>query len=117
MCLSNRHSPDRTREGYRKTMTDEAPPPPPHDDDDAQEENEVPRAEREQRRQKEADDAAAAADPAEARGKRGWKTAAAAGLGLGTDEVHSAAGHATLDESQRRGDARTGVGARTGGNR
>jgi len=96
MCLSNRHSPDRTREGHSKTMTDEAPPPPPHDDD--RQENEVLRAAREQRQQKEAADAAEAADEDAAKGKRGWKTAAAAGLGIGSAAVIAALLYANRDK-------------------
>lgn len=70
-------------------MTDQAPPPPPHDDDE-QEENEVLRAARELRQQKEAADATEAADQDTAKGKRGWKTAAAAGLGIGSAAVIAA---------------------------
>ena len=73
-------------------MTDQVPPPPPppppHDDE--QEENEVLRAARERQQQKEAADAAEAADRESAKGKRGWKTAAAAGLGIGSAAVIAA---------------------------
>lgn len=89
MCLWIRHSPDN--KDIRETMTDQAPPPPPQDDE--QEENEVLRAAREQQQQKEAADAAEAADRDAAKGengKRGWKTAAAAGLGIGSAAVIAA---------------------------
>ena len=66
-------------------MTDQLPPPPPEE-----EENEVLRAARELRQQKEAADAAEAADEDAAKGKRGWKTAAAAGLGIGSAAVIAA---------------------------
>ncbi len=68
-------------------MTDQTPPP-LHDD--APEENEVLRAARERRQQQEAADAAEAADKEAAKGKRGWKTAAAAGLGIGSAAVIAA---------------------------
>ena len=67
-------------------MTDQTPPPPPQNDEP--EENEVLRAAREQRQQKEAADAAEAADRDAAKG--GWKTAAAAGLGIGSAAVIAA---------------------------
>ncbi len=69
-------------------MTDQIPPR-----NDEQEENEVLRAAREQQQQKEAADAAEAADRDAAKGengKRGWKTAAAAGLGIGSAAVIAA---------------------------
>lgn len=71
-------------------MTDQVPPP-PQDDDDRQE-NEVIRAARERQQQKEAADAAEAADKeaAKGNGKRGWKTAAAAGIGIGSAAVLAA---------------------------
>lgn len=69
-------------------MTEQTPPPPQND---APEENEVLRAAREQRQQKEAADAAEAADRDAAKGgKRGWKSAAAAGLGIGSAAVIAA---------------------------
>src|SRR3546814_7363604 len=105
---SNRHSPDRTREGYRKTMTDQAPPPPPHDDEDAQEENEVLRAAREQRQQKEAADAAEAADQDAAKGNRGRKTAAAAGLGIGPAAGIAALLYVIRDRIKGRGSEKIG---------
>ncbi|AJA10354.1 Putative membrane protein [Sphingopyxis fribergensis] len=76
-------------------MTDQAPPPPPptSSGDDEQEENEVLRAARERQQQKEAADAAEAADKEASKGenvKRGWKTAAAAGLGIGSAAVIAA---------------------------
>ncbi len=74
-------------------MTDQAPPPPPPQDGDEQEENEVLRAARERRQQQEAADAAEAADKEATKGengKRGWKTAAAAGLGIGSAAVIAA---------------------------
>lgn len=77
-------------------MTDQAPPPPPHDDE--QEENEVLRAARERQQQKEAADAAEAADRDAAKGKRGWKTAAAAGLGIGSAAVIAALLYANRDK-------------------
>ncbi|MEQ8311346.1 MAG: hypothetical protein RIA72_11690 [Sphingopyxis sp.] len=67
-------------------MTDQAPPP--YDDD--QEENEVLRAARELQQQREAADAAEAADMEAGKAKRGWKTAAAAGLGIGSAAVIAA---------------------------
>ena len=70
-------------------MTDQVPPPPPPHDDE-QEENEVLRAARERQQQKEAADAAEAADQEATKGKRGWKTAAAAGLGIGSAAVIAA---------------------------
>ena len=73
-------------------MTDQTSPP-PHDD--APEENEVLRAAREQRQQKEAADAAEAAAKG---GKRGWKTAAAAGLGIGSAAVIAALLYANRDK-------------------
>lgn len=66
-------------------MTDQAPPP-PHDE----EENEVLRAARERQQQREAAEATEAADKEAAKGKRGWKTAAAAGLGIGSAAVIAA---------------------------
>ena len=77
-------------------MTDQAPPPPPHDDD--RQENDVLRAARAQRQQKEAADAAEAADEDAAKGKRGWKTAAAAGLGIGSAAVIAALLYANRDK-------------------
>jgi len=79
-------------------MTDQAPPPPPQDDEP--EENEVLRAARERQQQKEAADAAEAADKEAARGngKRGWKTAAAAGLGIGSAAVIAALLYANRDK-------------------
>lgn len=77
-------------------MTDQAPPPPPpatSSGDDEQEENEVLRAARERQQQKEAADAAEAADKDAGKGengKRGWKTAAAAGIGIGSAAVIAA---------------------------
>ncbi|MBA4751837.1 MAG: hypothetical protein H2055_06375 [Sphingopyxis sp.] len=76
-------------------MTDQAPPPPPpptSSGDDEQEENEVLRAARERQQQKEAADAAEASDKeaAKGNGKRGWKTAAAAGIGIGSAAVLAA---------------------------
>ncbi|MDK2761965.1 MAG: hypothetical protein KYX64_11480 [Sphingopyxis sp.] len=69
-------------------MTDQVPTPP---QDDEQEENEVLRAARERQQQKEAADAAEAADRETAKGKRpGWKTAAAAGIGIGSAAVLAA---------------------------
>ena len=68
-------------------MTDQVPPPPP----EQEEENEVLRASRELQQQKEAADAAEAADREAAKGKRaGWKTAAAAGIGIGSAAVLAA---------------------------
>lgn len=67
-------------------MTDQAPPP----TDDDQEENEVLRAARELQQQREAADAAEAADQEAGKAKRGWKTAAAAGLGVGSAAVIAA---------------------------
>ncbi|KTE00347.1 MAG: hypothetical protein ACT6QT_15335 [Sphingopyxis sp.] len=66
-------------------MTDPVAPPPPEE-----EENEVLRAARERQQQREAAEAAQAADEEEAKGKRGWKTAAAAGLGIGSAAVIAA---------------------------
>ena len=66
-------------------MTDQVPPP-PHDED----ENEVLRAARERQQQREAAEATEAADKEAAKGKRGWKTAAAAGLGIGSAAVIAA---------------------------
>ncbi|WP_332819781.1 hypothetical protein [Sphingopyxis sp.] len=79
-------------------MTDQVPPPPPQDDE--QEENEVIRAARERRQQQEAADAAEAADKeaAKGNGKRGWKTAAAAGLGIGSAAVIAALLYANRDK-------------------
>lgn len=65
-----------------------APPPPPQGDE--QEENEVLRAARERQQQREAAEAAQAADQEAGKGKRGWKTAAAAGLGIGSAAVIAA---------------------------
>jgi hypothetical protein len=67
-------------------MTDQTPPT----TDDAQEENEVLRAARELQQQREAADAAEAADMEAGKTKRGWKTAAAAGLGIGSAAVIAA---------------------------
>lgn len=67
-------------------MTDQVPPPPPPHDDE-QEENEVLRAARERQQQREA---AEATDKEAGKGKRGWKTAAAAGLGIGSAAVIAA---------------------------
>ena len=75
-------------------MTDQVPPPPP----EQEEENEVLRAAREQRQQKEAADAAEAADQDAAKGRRGWKTAAAAGLGIGSAAVIAALLYANRDK-------------------
>lgn len=78
-------------------MTDQAAPPPPQDDEP--EENEVLRAAREQRQQKEAADASEAADKEAAKGKRtGWKTAAAAGIGIGSAAVIAALLYANRDK-------------------
>ena len=75
-------------------MTDQLPPPPPEE-----EENEVLRAARERRQQKEAADASEAADTEAAKGKRaGWKTAAAAGLGIGSAAVSAALLYANRDK-------------------
>ncbi|WP_194954185.1 hypothetical protein [Sphingopyxis solisilvae] len=76
-------------------MTDQAPPP-PHANEP--EENEVLRAAREQRQQQEAADAAEAADKEAAKGKRGWKTAAAAGIGIGSAAVIAALLYANRDK-------------------
>lgn len=76
-------------------MTDQAPPP-PHDDEP--EENEVLRAARERRQQQDAADAAEAADKEAAKGKRGWKTAAAAGIGIGSAAVIAALLYANRDK-------------------
>ncbi|WP_411339687.1 hypothetical protein V6U71_17795 [Sphingopyxis sp. J-6] len=67
-------------------MTDQVPPPP----QDEEEENEVIRAARERQQQREAAEATEAADEDAAKGKRGWKTAAAAGLGIGSAAVIAA---------------------------
>ncbi|ALH82056.1 hypothetical protein [Sphingopyxis macrogoltabida] len=67
-------------------MTDQVPPPP----QDEEEENEVIRAARERQQQREAAEATEAADKDAAKGKRGWKTAAAAGLGIGSAAVIAA---------------------------
>ena len=76
-------------------MTDQVPPPPP----EQEEENEVLRATRELQQQKEAADAAEAADREAARGKRaGWKTAAAAGIGIGSAAVIAALLYANRDK-------------------
>lgn len=76
-------------------MTDQVPPPPPEEE----EENEVLRASRELQQQKEAADAAEAADREAARGKRaGWKTAAAAGIGIGSAAVIAALLYANRDK-------------------
>ena len=75
-------------------MTDQVPPPPP----EQEEENEVLRASRELQQQKEAADAAEAADEDAAKGKRGWKTAAAAGLGIGSAAVIAALLYANRDK-------------------
>lgn len=66
-------------------MTEQVPPPPPEE-----EENEVIRAARELQAQKEAAEATEAADRDAAKGKRGWKTAAAAGIGIGSAAVIAA---------------------------
>gem|GEM_PF-1063228 len=95
MCLSSRHSTDN--KDIDATMTDQAAPPPPQDDEP--EENEVLRAAREQRQQKEAADASEAADKEAAKGKRaGWKTAAAAGIGIGSAAVIAALLYANRDK-------------------
>ena len=69
-------------------MTDQDQPP--HNE----EENEVIRAARESRAQKEAAEATEAADrdaaPKDGKMGRGWKTAAAAGLGIGSAAVLAA---------------------------
>ena len=76
-------------------MTDQVPPPPP----EQEEENEVLRASRELQQQKEAADAAEAADREAARGKRaGWKSAAAAGIGIGSAAVIAALLYANRDK-------------------
>lgn len=78
-------------------MTDQVPPP-PHDED---EENEVVRAARELRAQKEAAEATQAADKdaaAKSDKKRGWKTAAAAGIGIGSAAVLAALLYANRDK-------------------
>ncbi|QCB56220.1 hypothetical protein E5675_18455 [Sphingopyxis sp. PAMC25046] len=75
-------------------MTDQVPPPPPEEE----EENEVLRASRELQQQKEAADAAEAADREAAKGKRGWKTAAAAGIGIGSAAVIAALLYANRDK-------------------
>ncbi|HWT41483.1 MAG: hypothetical protein LCH74_17145 [Proteobacteria bacterium] len=67
-------------------MTDQLQPPPPEEE----EENEVLRAARERQQQREAAEATEAADKEAAKGKRGWKTAAAAGLGIGSAAVIAA---------------------------
>ena len=78
-------------------MTDQVPPP-PHDEE---EENEVIRAARELQAQKEAADKAEAADKdaaAKSDKKRGWKTAAAAGIGIGSAAVLAALLYANRDK-------------------
>lgn len=77
-------------------MTDQAPPPPPEEE----EENEVLRAARERQQQKEAAEATEAADreAAKGNGKRGWKTAAAAGIGIGSAAVLAALLYANRDK-------------------
>ncbi|MGN6689492.1 MAG: hypothetical protein ACTHJU_00980 [Sphingopyxis sp.] len=78
-------------------MTDQVPPP-PHDEE---EENEVVRAARELRAQKEAAEATEAADKeaaVKADKKRGWKTAAAAGIGIGSAAVLAALLYANRDK-------------------
>ena len=78
-------------------MTDQVPPP-PHDEE---EENEVIRAARELQAQKEAADKAEAADRiavAKNEKKRGWKTAAAAGIGIGSAAVLAALLYANRDK-------------------
>ncbi|HEX2814723.1 MAG TPA: hypothetical protein VHO04_18745 [Sphingopyxis sp.] len=70
---------------------------PPHDE----EENEVIRAARELQAQKEAAEATEAADKDAATKddrKRGWKTAAAAGLGIGSAAVLAALLYANRDK-------------------
>ena len=77
-------------------MTDQSPPP-PHDE----EENEVLRAARELQAQKEAAEATEAADKeaaAKSGKKRGWKTAAAAGIGVGSAAVLAALLYANRDK-------------------
>ncbi|NIJ38032.1 hypothetical protein FHR22_002735 [Sphingopyxis panaciterrae] len=69
-------------------MTEQSDPIPGQDDE--QEENEVLRAARERRQQQDAAEAAEAADKDAKAGKRGWKTAAAAGLGIGSAAVIAA---------------------------
>lgn len=71
-------------------MTEQVPPPPPPQGEEPEEENEVIRAARELRAQKEAAEATEAADRDAAKGKRGWKTAAAAGIGIGSAAVIAA---------------------------
>lgn len=71
-------------------MTDQVPPPAPTRDDEREEENEVLRAARERQQQREAAEATEAADKDAAKGRRGWKTAAAAGLGIGSAAVIAA---------------------------
>ena len=78
-------------------MTDQVPPP-PHDEE---EQNEVIRAARELRAQKEAAEATEAADKDAAvkdDKKRGWKTAAAAGIGIGSAAVLAALLYANRDK-------------------
>ena len=79
-------------------MTDQVPPP-PHDEE---EENEVLRAARELRAQKEAAEATEAADkdaaPKDGKKARTWKTAAAAGLGIGSAAVLAALLYANRDK-------------------
>ena len=78
-------------------MTYQAPPP-PHDE----EENEVLRAARELQAQKEAAEATEAADrnaaPKDGKKSRTWKTAAAAGLGVGSAAVLAALLYANRDK-------------------
>lgn len=66
-------------------MTDQTPQPTAD-----QEENEVLRAARELQQQREAAEAAEAADKEAGKARRGWKTAAAAGLGIGSAAVIAA---------------------------
>ena len=75
-------------------MTEQVPPPPPGEE----EENEVLRAARERQQQREAAEATEAADKEAAKGKRGWKTAAAAGLGIGSAAVIAALLYANRDK-------------------
>ena len=88
MCLWIRRSPDN-KDALEK-MTDQNDPIPGQED--VQEENEVLRAARERQQQREAAEATEAADKdaAKGNGKRGWKTAAAAGIGIGSAAVLAA---------------------------
>ena len=75
-------------------MTEQVPPSPPEE-----EENEVLRAARERQQQREAAEATEAADQEAAKDKRtGWKTAAAAGIGIGSAAVLAALLYANRDK-------------------